>query len=303
MSDTTKDERGIVERMADVMADVSAVGKSGQNREQGYAFRPIDEFMNALHAPLSKHRVVVTPKVLDVQREERPRYARGGGQQIGVTRIVCMLVEYTFHAPNGEQLVVVAAGEGADVADKATNKAMAGALKYAIMQTFMVPTRDMTEDQDASTPDVPAPASRQQNAAAAAEAAPSTPPRADILAKLDEACEALGKTRAQLTAKWRKTHNVGAISELDDASKVSDVELYHYVVALQPYVDQAKRQAEAVEPESGDVTPPEPTAEEQQAKPVDAVICDATREVAKPDGAHTQKCTREAGHEGDHAWW
>lgn len=297
MSDDT---RTIVDRMADVMRDVSAVGKSGQNREQGYAFRPIDEFMNALHEPLSKHRVICTPRVLDVQKEDRPRYRNGA--QIGVTRIVDMLVEYTFHEPNGTSLTVVAAGEGADVADKATNKAMAGALKYAIMQTFMVPTRDMTEDADASTHELPPRSTPESNAAAAAEAQPQTPPRAEIMHKLDEACDALGKSRAALTAKWRKTHNIGAIAELDDADKVSDAVLFQYVLALQPYVDQARRQQQAGEPEP-DV--PEPSDEERRASSVreQANLCEATREVAKPDGPHQQHCTKSAGHEGDHAWF
>jgi len=132
------------------------------------------------------------------------------------------------------------------------------------------------------------------NSAAAAEQLPETPPRETILAKLDDACDALGKTRAALTKKWRDTHGIGAVSELDDATKVPDSTLFQYVLSLQPYVEQARRQQQATEPDSEPVETPA------------AVICDATRlhpVVDKANNGVTQKCTREAGHEGDHAWW
>ena len=42
-------------------------------------------------------------------------------------------------------------GEGMDSGDKATNKAMAIALKYACFQVFCIPTEEM-KDPDAETP-------------------------------------------------------------------------------------------------------------------------------------------------------
>lgn len=295
----------IVERMARVMAEMQVVDKSGQNREQGYKFRPIDEFMNSLHGPLSKYGVVITPRVKSIERSERDRMRQG--TIVGITRVVDMLVEYTFSAPDGSEVVTVTAGEGADVADKATNKAMAGALKYAIMQTFMVPTRDMV-DADQTTPDVPSGSANAQQQRAS-DAQLNVPPRHEIMSKLDEACEALGKTRAALTEKWRKTHDVGVVKNLDDPDKVPDLELYRYVVSLQPYVAQAKRQQQAGEPDEaktdeqlaaeqqiGDAASQEPSDAERAAQPnVNTVLCDATN--------GDKKCTGAAGHSGDHVWW
>lgn len=283
----------VVERMALVMRDVEHVGKTGNNTQQGYSFRPIDEFMNALHTPLVRHQVVVTPKVLTRDSFERDRRANNGNI-IGVTRVVELLVEFTFHAPDGSTLVTVTAGEGADVADKATNKAMAAALKYAIMQTFMVPTREL-QDGDAETPDVPS-GSRQQQAQNAAvdvttdviaqQAAELG--REAIMHELDEACRIMDKSRAALTKKWRDTHDVGPIANLDDEDKVPTPELFRFVLTLRPYVAQA-RAALAREQQPG--------ASTATGEPVrgGGALCEAR------DGEKV--CTKAAGHDGDHQWW
>lgn len=282
----------IVERMALVMRDVDAVGKTGDNREQHYKFRPVDEFMNALHGPLVKHQVVVTPKVL--QRDSFERDRRRNGEIIGVTRVVELLVEFTFHSPDGTTLTTVTAGEGADVADKATNKAMAGALKYAIMQTFMVPTREMT-DGDADTPEVPSGSHAQQAANAVDDATGDAIAnkaaelgRDAIMHMLDEAVDVLGKSRAELTKKWRDVHNVGAVKNLEDEDKVPTAELYRFVLTLAPYVQQARAAA---------VAEPQPGASSASSEPVrgGGALCDAR------DGDRV--CTKIAGHDGDHQWW
>ena len=44
-------------------------------------------------------------------------------------------------------LVVAVAGEGADAGDKAPYKAMTGALKYALLQSFLLSTGDDPEDE------------------------------------------------------------------------------------------------------------------------------------------------------------
>ena len=43
------------------------------------------------------------------------------------------------------------AGEGADVGDKAPYKAMTGALKYALLQSFLLSTGDDPEDEHANS--------------------------------------------------------------------------------------------------------------------------------------------------------
>lgn len=294
---TEIDDRNIVQRMCAIQSEVGYISKDSVNQEQHYRFRGIDAFMNALHPLLPKHGVIVAPRVIERASFERDRFRQG--QVVGVTRVVELLVEFTFHGIDGTSLVVVAAGEGADVADKATNKAMAGALKYAIMQTFMVPTQEIV-DADATTPPIDSNSSR---ASAQREVERTMPPRDEIMRKLDEACAALDKTRAKLTEKWRAANNIGPATKLDDPAEVSDVVLYEFVLSVWPYVQQAQAQKQASEP---DVPPPSDEEREAAKRTTDVVICDATREhvVNEQTGeSRQQKCTAIAGHEGDHTWW
>jgi len=63
-----------------------------------------------------------------------------------------MQMRYHLVADDGSSVALEVIGEGMDSADKATNKAMAIAHKYALLQAFMIPTEDMT-DPDATTPE------------------------------------------------------------------------------------------------------------------------------------------------------
>ncbi|MGA7871170.1 MAG: hypothetical protein WCA22_09755, partial [Candidatus Binatus sp.] len=55
---------------------------------------------------------------------------------------------YTFaDVDSGEQIVAKVAGQGLDPGDKAPYKAMTGALKYALLQSFLLATGDDPEDE------------------------------------------------------------------------------------------------------------------------------------------------------------
>ena len=61
-------------------------------------------------------------------------------------------IKYTFFAEDGSCIEAVTVGEGMDSGDKATNKAMAIAFKYACFQVFCIPTEEM-KDPDEETQD------------------------------------------------------------------------------------------------------------------------------------------------------
>lgn len=134
----------IFKAIADTMNDVSAVGKNSKNEKQNYNFRGIDAVMNALHPAMVKNRIFVVPEVLDQQREERQ--SKNGKLIYSICKI-----KYTFFADDGSSISATVIGEGMDSGDKATNKAMSVAFKYACFQVFCIPTEDMT-DPDAETP-------------------------------------------------------------------------------------------------------------------------------------------------------
>lgn len=126
------------------MNDVSAVGKDSKNVQQNYNFRGIDAVMNALHPAMVKNRIFVVPEVLEQQREERQ--SKNGKLIYSICKI-----KYTFFADDGSNVSAIVIGEGMDSGDKATNKAMSVAFKYACFQVFCIPTEDIV-DPDAETP-------------------------------------------------------------------------------------------------------------------------------------------------------
>lgn len=123
--------------LAAVMAEVDAVGKNRRNEAQRYAFRGIDDFMNALHPVLAKHGVVLRPHVVECKHLDAHETKNGG-----LMFRVSVTMDTAFCAPDGSTHVVRTVGEGADTGDKATNKAMSAALKYALVMTFLVPTEE-----------------------------------------------------------------------------------------------------------------------------------------------------------------
>jgi hypothetical protein len=70
----------------------------------------------------------MTPEVLDFKTEVRGRQ-----------NAVLMRIAFHFYGPAGDHVTAITLGEGSDFADKAANKAMSAALKYALIHTFMIP--------------------------------------------------------------------------------------------------------------------------------------------------------------------
>ena len=119
-----------------VMNDISAVGKTQKNKNQGYSFRGIDQVYNELHSVLARHQVFTVPEVL----EERSYEKTSASGSVLFYRI--LRIKYTFYAEDGSNVSAVVIGEGMDSGDKASNKAMAVGHKYALMQVFCIPTED-----------------------------------------------------------------------------------------------------------------------------------------------------------------
>lgn len=143
----------IYESIAAIMQEIPAIGKEKKNQQQGFMYRGIDDVMNALQPILSRYKVFVVPEVLDQTREERVT-----GQN---KRLLYSLLKmrYTFFAEDGSSVAAVVIGEGMDSGDKASNKAMAVAMKYAFFQVFCIPTEEMV-DPDSETPEPSTPVAK-----------------------------------------------------------------------------------------------------------------------------------------------
>lgn len=137
-------ENGIYKAIADVLSEVGAVGKDGQNAFDKYRYRSIDAVMNAMHPAMAKYGVFVMPEVLEQSREER------GSRNGGVLIYSIIKVRYTFYAEDGSSLTATVIGEGMDKGDKSVNKAMSAAFKYALFQVFCIPTDEFSDSEDES---------------------------------------------------------------------------------------------------------------------------------------------------------
>ncbi len=139
--------------MTAVAAEMAQTGisKSRKNEQQGYKFRGIEEVQNALAPVLSRHGLLILPRFLTRSVTERVT-AKGG-----VLFYVVVDAEFDFvAAEDGSKHTVRTFGEAMDSADKATNKAMSAAYKYAAFQAFCIPTEG-DNDADAHTPDAVVP--------------------------------------------------------------------------------------------------------------------------------------------------
>ena len=140
--------------IAEVSADLAKIGvaKTGKNEQQGYRFRGIDQMYNALAPVLAKRGLVILPRFLARTVTERVT-AKGG-----ILFAVVVDAEFDFvAASDGSRHAIRLYGEAMDSGDKATNKAMSAAYKYAVMQAFCIPTEG-DNDADATTHEVVAPA-------------------------------------------------------------------------------------------------------------------------------------------------
>jgi hypothetical protein len=142
----------IYKKMSEVMRDIGSVGKDQKNQAQGFKFRGIDQFVNSLYPALTKHGVFMAPRCVNEQHELK-EVTRGSGKA-GVDKHVTIMMEYDFFAEDGSKVTVgPIPAEGLDSGDKATNKALSAALKYALIQTFAIPTEDMAE-ADLDSPEI-----------------------------------------------------------------------------------------------------------------------------------------------------
>lgn len=145
----------IYKQLSLVMSEIGSVGKNQKNTAQGFKFRGIDDMVNNLYPALVKHKVFIAPECV-AEEHELKDVERSNGKK-GIDKHVHIKMCYTFYAEDGSSVKVgPIPSEALDSGDKATNKALSAALKYALIQTFSIPTQDM-EDGDSVTPVIETP--------------------------------------------------------------------------------------------------------------------------------------------------
>ncbi|PXW75946.1 ERF superfamily protein [Blastomonas natatoria] len=147
----------VYKAIAAVQGELAKVGisKNGQNTQQNYRFRGIDQVYGALSPLLAKHGLCVLPRIIEREMHERVTVKEWNGQKKeSVLFYVTVTAEFDFvSVEDGSTHTVRTYGEAMDSGDKATNKAMSAAYKYAAFMAFAIPTEG-DNDADATTHDV-----------------------------------------------------------------------------------------------------------------------------------------------------
>lgn len=178
----TADKRTIHQRMVAILAELPALGKDERNTQQDFMYRSHDAVLNALNPLLAKHGVYIVPEVVERERLD----TRKTNNQKTMYE-VNLLVRYSFIAEDGSSIAASAWGEGTDMGDKATNKAMTMAFKNVLAQAFAVSTQEaQSYDTDGGTVET------TTRADAAANQQRQDPDRRDRLrGRIGELCGAL----------------------------------------------------------------------------------------------------------------
>lgn len=134
-------EMTAIQAVAEVMKEVSSVGKEGFNSFDKYNFRGIDGVMNAVGPALRKHGVVTIPVIDEIVHGTT---TTGKGAVMTQIRLKMRL---QWYGPAGDHVDTVVWGEAFDRGDKATAKAHSVAYRTAVLQTLCLPTQEPDPDE------------------------------------------------------------------------------------------------------------------------------------------------------------
>ncbi len=189
----------VYEAISAVTAAMASEGlsKARKNDQQGYRFRGIDDVYNALSRHLANAKLCILPRVLSRTVTERP--TKSGGVSI----YVVLDVEFDLvSAVDGSKHTIRTMGEAMDTADKATNKAMSAAMKYACLLAFQIPTEG---DNDAD-------AHHHEPTELAGKLAASIDWEAWEAKQVGKLRSAAGKSMGALAETWSEVYEAGKSS-------------------------------------------------------------------------------------------
>ncbi len=137
--------RSLVMKLTQVMAAVDRIAKRGHNDHFNYDFATEADVSAAIRSELATRHLLFVP---DVQANTKN----------GIQTITCVQMRFAIHdGETGESLIFGGVGEGADSGDKGVYKAITGAVKFALMKLFLIPTGDDPERTDKDKPQKTAP--------------------------------------------------------------------------------------------------------------------------------------------------
>jgi hypothetical protein len=155
------EHKSLYVRLAAVLAAVERIPKRGYNEFHKYEYALAADVIDSMRTLFVEHGLILLAQCAAVEREVF------SGEK-GDSLLTRASVVFTVADPeSGESINLPWVGEGYDKGDKGLYKAYTGALKYWLMDTFLIPTGDDPEndpetDKRAESHRKTAPRSRQQ---------------------------------------------------------------------------------------------------------------------------------------------
>ena len=135
VSDTTGE---VLKALNAASLEIRPVAKSGKAAQQmgGYAFRTIDDVVNACSGPMNRNGLIIIPAMTETKSEPwndkwRKEYVR---------------YRFRIMHVSGEFIETEIVAQALDQGDKAVGKATSYALKELLTRMFLIPTGDDTEN-------------------------------------------------------------------------------------------------------------------------------------------------------------
>lgn len=138
----------VYEKILNVMNEVGYLNKDGfveTGKGKGYKALTDEKVLTAIRPVMVKHRLVMLPISMDHRRaDEKVKDYQGNERTNRITD-----VDMTFRIVNVDDpkdfVDVVSSGTGVDTQDKGIGKAMTYAKKYALLNSFLVPSGEDTD--------------------------------------------------------------------------------------------------------------------------------------------------------------
>lgn len=207
-----KEMKNLIVKLAKVMASIGRLEKEGFNAFHNYKYFSADQLANLLRQKLASEGVIVFYQT-EVLRDEEGVNHKGHR-----TRIVRVKLTGTF--TDGEDSITVSSiGDGLDEGDKAIYKAITGAQKYLLRNTFTIGEGGEDPERDET---VPTPATNDQPVAKKAVIPRSDKPNPvsvdDIPAWMAENKVTMAFLNQILTSKGIIAEPIKDIKDLDKAT-------------------------------------------------------------------------------------
>lgn len=156
MTETVLEHPKIHAAIIAIMRAIGPIAKELRNTQQNYNFRGVDQVYNAIYPHLCEFGVYSTSEII---AEKHDQFIANGKTVIHSI----LTIRYTYHAEDGSYVSTEVVGEGTDYGgDKASNKAMSVADKYALLQLLKIPTAMEDPDREQPKPKTNPEAAKQQ---------------------------------------------------------------------------------------------------------------------------------------------